>query len=825
MTISRVASYFISTPIYYVNSKPHIGHLYSSLLADTIARWQIVKHRPAPKIIFSTGTDEHGLKIERAATATQLTPLEFCNQVSKTFRTMFDQSSIQYTDYIRTTDKKHCQAVQQVWQELLKRNLIYKGSYEGWYSVQDECFVSEDEIIKDQTGQTKLKETDRPVEWTEEKNYMFKLSLFHERIEQWLTDKKPLFPIKYNKLALIQLNELKKQGDISISREAKRLSWGIQVPNDSSQIVYVWIDALINYLTVAGYPNELVHWPPNCQIIGKEIIRFHAIYWPALLMGLNLELPHQLIVHGHWLKDDRKMSKSVGNVIDPFDLLRKFQCDGVRYCLLREDILSQDANFNEYKMKKYLNAELANTLGNLLNRVTSSTINPQQIYPSHPLHSYPSSTKELIEQCTNLSSRVAHAYDSYEFYHGIIAIMDVLRTCNGYVQSEQPWLLAKSSKESDQQRLEILIYLTLECLRICGILLQPIIPSIAKQLLDILAVDQAKRTLHDCNILIEHNEKKLNIIKNERISLYQRLPIVERDTHYLHENLTWVLVYLKKINLFIFYIERFVVNGHTYKIINIVGQGGEATVYQCEDENGYRHAAKVFYFSRFPPQQLRQRVDGFLKEARILRYLSGRSPHFVTLVDYEYKPSENVGYMVMELGTGCLRQHMQGLPLNDQARNMFWRQIVGILKALEDAQIVHADIKPDNIIIVDGILKITDLGLAFGLPWTRQSTRRPIVRGTIDYMAPEVFSHQTGFKSDVWSAGVILYEMTYGRPPYFSIFDRNQKVAAISAMAPIMFPPMFDPVLMDCIRQCLRFNSFLRPNAFLLQAHPYSRML
>ncbi|CAF0973486.1 unnamed protein product [Rotaria sordida] len=530
MTISRAASYFISTPIYYVNSKPHIGHLYSSLLADTIARWQIVKHRTTPRIILSTGTDEHGLKIERAAITAQISPLEFCNQVSEKFRKMFDQFSIKYTNYIRTTDKNHCQAVQYVWQELLKQNLIYKGSYEGWYSVQDECFVSEDEVVKDESGQTIIKESNRPVEWTKEKNYMFKLNQFYERIEQWIQDKNPLYPIKYNKLALIQLHELKKQGDISISREAKRLSWGIQVPNDSSQIIYVWIDALINYLTVIGYPDHISHWPPNCQIIGKEILRFHAIYWPALLMGLNLELPQQLVVHGHWLKDDKKMSKSVGNVIDPFDLLSKLQCDGVRYCLLREDILSQDANFNEYKMKKYLNAELANTLGNLLNRVTSLSINPSCIYPSRPSSMFSSSsTTDIINQCINLPLRVKTAYDSYEFYHGIIAIMDVLRACNTYVQHEQPWLLAKSTLEYDQQRLQILIYLTLECLRICGILLQPIVPSISKQLLDILDIDLNKRTLHDCHILIEHNEKKLNIMKNERISLYQRLSIVEND--------------------------------------------------------------------------------------------------------------------------------------------------------------------------------------------------------------------------------------------------------------------------------------------------------
>ena len=216
-------------------------------------------------------------------------------------------------------------------------------------------------------------------------------------------------------------------------------------------------------------------------------------------------------------------------MIDPLDLLDKLQCDGVRYCLLREDILSQDANFNEYKMRKYLNAELANTLGNLLNRVISPSINPSQVYPSRPSHSLPECAAELVEQCGQLPSRVTAAYDVYEFYHGIIAIMDVLRACNAYVQHEQPWLLAKSSTESDRQRLHTLIYVTLECLRVSGILLQPIIPSIARQLLDILAIDRTQRALPDCASQTRSSAQTLNIIKNERVSLYQRLPMTDND--------------------------------------------------------------------------------------------------------------------------------------------------------------------------------------------------------------------------------------------------------------------------------------------------------
>ena len=265
-------------------------------------------------------------------------------------------------------------------------------------------------------------------------------------------------------------------------------------------------------------------------------------------MGLNLELPRQMIVHGHWLKDDKKMSKSVGqwstwsfaldnvfsrflpgNVIDPLDLHAKLQCDGVRYCLLREDILSQDANFNEYKMKKYLNAELANTLGNLLNRVTSPSINRARVYPARPSQPFSSTAMELIEQCKKLPSLVTAAYDAHEFYHGIIAIMDVLRSCNAYVQHEQPWVLAKSTSDIDRDRLQLLIYVTLECLRLSGILLQPIIPSIAKQLLDILAVGSSERALDDCSLRVDSEERKLHFNQTDRVSLYQRLPIADSD--------------------------------------------------------------------------------------------------------------------------------------------------------------------------------------------------------------------------------------------------------------------------------------------------------
>ncbi|CAF1251120.1 unnamed protein product [Adineta steineri] len=267
----------------------------------------------------------------------------------------------------------------------------------------------------------------------------------------------------------------------------------------------------------------------------------------------------------------------------------------------------------------------------------------------------------------------------------------------------------------------------------------------------------------------------------------------------------------------------FEVHGRLYRILDTIGQGSEATVYRCEDQSAMQYAVKVFYFSRYPPHDLKRRIGNFNKEGRMLRYMSGRSRHFISLIDFEYKPQENVGYMIMELGDGSLREQLVGAPLPDQLRRMYWKQIVTILRDLQNARVVHADIKPDNLILVNGILKVTDLGLALPLGSARHTIRRAAVRGTLDYMAPEVFSHQTGFKSDVWSAGIILYEMTYGRPPFFAIMDRDQKIAAISSMAPISFPPVPDRPLLDCLRRCLINNSNQRPTAYQLLSHPYTR--
>ncbi|CAF2032899.1 unnamed protein product [Rotaria magnacalcarata] len=268
----------------------------------------------------------------------------------------------------------------------------------------------------------------------------------------------------------------------------------------------------------------------------------------------------------------------------------------------------------------------------------------------------------------------------------------------------------------------------------------------------------------------------------------------------------------------------FTVHGRVYRILDVIGQGAAATVYRCEDQNGDQYAVKVFDFSRSYRSATTQRAQKFDKEARILKFMSRRSPHFVYLFDYEYNRHENLGYMIMELGEGSLRDQLIGLPLNDQHRGMYWKQIVAILKDLQDSNVVHADIKPDNIILVNNVLKLTDLGIAFRVATPINTVRRGKIQGTLDYMGPEVFSYHTGVKSDVWSAGIILYEMTYGRPPFYGIFDQNEKAAAIASRTPIRFPPERNRYLVDCMRRCLQPNLYKRPNAHHLIAHPYTRI-
>ncbi|KAJ8031056.1 Methionine--tRNA ligase, mitochondrial [Holothuria leucospilota] len=333
---------YISTPIFYVNAVPHIGHLYSVVLADFFHRY--MKMTGTTDAMFSTGTDEHGLKVQQAAASAGKDPKLFCDEVSQEFKRLFDCSDVAYTDYIRTTEERHRKAVKCFWEELFSRGFIYKGHYEGWYSTSDETFLPEGQITDgtDKNGQ-KIKvsvDSGNTVEWTTETNYMFKLSEFGDHLMKWLeTNPKSVQPTKFHSMVKTWVRAGLK--DLSVSRQKSRLEWGIPVPGDDSQTIYVWLDALVNYLTVCGYPDSLCGWP-GINIVGKDILKFHAIYWPAFLMAAGLEPPQAVVCHSHWTMDNFKMSKSRGNVVDPFDQLKKYSSDGLRYFLLREGVLHSD---------------------------------------------------------------------------------------------------------------------------------------------------------------------------------------------------------------------------------------------------------------------------------------------------------------------------------------------------------------------------------------------------------------------------------------------------------------------------------------------------
>ncbi|OQR70945.1 methionine--tRNA ligase [Tropilaelaps mercedesae] len=509
-----MSRFFVTTPIFYVNAAPHIGHCHTLVLADAINRLRKLRY-PHEETLFSTGTDEHGVKIQQAARAAGSSETDFCNTISTKFRSLCDTIGTSHNSFIRTTDENHKASVARFWETLTSRGHIYKADYEGWYSNSDENFVTDVKEIYHKGKKIIVSgETGTPVEWIKEKNYMFRLGSFKDDLVHWLhANPDAVQPTKFHKLLQHWL-EADLQ-DLSISRCSKRAHWGIPVPGDPSQTIYVWLDALTSYLTVArGHPESaegLVSpevWPPSLQVIGKDILKFHGIYWPAFLMAADLKLPERIFCHSHWTVNDRKMSKSQGNVICPFDLASMVQPDGLRYFLLREAVPHSDANFSIQKIKRILNAELANTLGNLLNRCMSDIVNRAQVIPLLPEVDSPLLTEaqHLIENALLLPDKVERHFFSGNLHVGIDLIQEVLRGANNFVQNARPWELAKVADHSSKARhnLNITLHTSLEILRIVGILLQPVIPGISGQLLDTLRVET--RNWMDASI---HRDKEI----------------------------------------------------------------------------------------------------------------------------------------------------------------------------------------------------------------------------------------------------------------------------------------------------------------------------
>uniref|UniRef100_A0A1A8G4D6 Methionine--tRNA ligase, mitochondrial n=3 Tax=Nothobranchius korthausae TaxID=1143690 RepID=A0A1A8G4D6_9TELE len=502
-------NFYITTPIFYVNAAPHLGHLYSAVIADCLHRY---KQLQGFNSRFATGTDEHGLKIQQAAEAAGKDPLTFCTGVSERFKHLFSSCSISFTDYIRTTELRHHQAVKHFWSVLWNQRLIYKGVYEGWYSTQDESFLTPSQVgtALDSLGkEVKVSlESGHKVEWMKEENYMFRLSSFQSQLVDWLRGNPGVIqPERFYNAVLQWLQE--DLPDLSVSRHRNRLQWGIPVPGDTEQTIYVWLDALVNYLTVVGYPDEHDQWWHKAHhVIGKDILKFHAIYWPAFLLAAGLPLPQVIHVHSHWTVGGKKMSKSLGNVVDPLEHSQKFTNDGMRYFLLRQGVPDSDCDYTQDKVIKLLNAELADSLGGLLNRCTAPALNPDQVYPAFCSQSFHgdqggravTDDLHMLAAVESLPAVVEKHYESMHVYKALEAISGCVRQTNGFVQRHAPWKLDRRDRR-DQRWLDTVLHVSLECLRIYGTLLQPVVPEMSNKLLTRLGVPPGERSWTALNFL------------------------------------------------------------------------------------------------------------------------------------------------------------------------------------------------------------------------------------------------------------------------------------------------------------------------------------
>ena len=483
--------FYITTPIYYVNDKPHIGHAYTTLACDVIARF---KRLDGFKVYFLTGTDEHGQKVELAAKKNKTKPQDFVDKVSINFRDLLKCMHIENDDFIRTTEKRHLESCQKLWDLLIKKGHIYLGKYAGWYAIRDEAFFLESEIIDGKAP------SGAPVEWVEEPSYFFNLSKWQDKLlEHYNNNENFISPsTRKNEVLSFVKGGLK---DLSVSRTS--FSWGIKVPNDDDHIMYVWLDALTNYLSAIGYENENERfcnfWPANIHLVGKDIIRFHAVYWPAFLMAADLELPKKIFAHGWWTNEGQKISKSLGNVINPFEIVEKYGVDQVRYFLMREIPFGNDGDFSVLQLVNRVNSDLSNSLGNLFQRVVSMVVkNCNGKIPKKPLV-FLSQDKFLINSIKDKLDDYRDLIDNQKLDQYLKNVWVIIGNANKYVDEQAPWLL----KKNDFNRMEVVLYTLLETLKQIGIILQPFLPLSSNYILNHLSVSANLRNLNSINTFID----------------------------------------------------------------------------------------------------------------------------------------------------------------------------------------------------------------------------------------------------------------------------------------------------------------------------------
>ena len=486
--------FYITTPIYYPSAKPHMGHAYSSIIADFLARFKRIDDHD---VHFLTGTDEHGLKIQRSAEKQNIEPLKFCDQISQTFRDLSKVLNLTNTDFIRTTEERHKKTVQHLWNVLEKNDDIYLSKYSGWYSVSDEAFYNDDEI-EEIDGIKKSISSKSTVEWIEEESYFFRLSKWEKPLlDYYKANPKFIAPeSRRNEVVSFVKNGLK---DLSISR--KSFTWGIRVPSNKDHIIYVWLDALTNYISALNYPdnNDILFknfWPASIHLIGKDILRFHAVYWPAFLLAAKIKLPLRVYGHGWILSGDEKMSKSKGNILDPLEIINLYGLDPLRYYLIKEVSFGNDGNISQERLEDCINSDLANNYGNLCQRVTAFAFKNCDSQIPNKIDFQKEDLIILDKYKDNLKN-IRDKIDDQDINFYVNYIINSLFEANKYFNDQEPW-----KKKGDIVRLNTIVYTTLEIVRKISFLLYPIIPESSLKALKIFNINESDIKLTS----IENNE-------------------------------------------------------------------------------------------------------------------------------------------------------------------------------------------------------------------------------------------------------------------------------------------------------------------------------
>lgn len=481
--------FYITTAIPYANGAPHIGHAYERIATDAIARF---KRLDGYDVLFVTGMDEHGQKMQQTAAREGITPQALADRTAAQFEQMGEELNARADDILRTTEQRHKISVQEVWRRMAANGDIYLSKYSGWYSVRDEAYYGEDEI-EERDGRRFAVKTGTPVEWVEEESYFFRLSAYADKLLE-LYEKRPDFvtPEHYRN----EIVAFVKRGlnDLSISRTT--FDWGIPVPDDPKHVMYVWVDALTNYLSATGFPDTNAprahFWPASAHVIGKDITRFHAIYWPAFLLSAGLPVPDQIVVHGFLFSRGEKMSKSVGNVVSPSDLVKAYGVDQTRYFFLREVPFGQDGNYSHEAIVNRVNADLANDLGNLAQRSLSMIAKNcgGKVPACGPLTE---ADQAILAMADGIHAEARAAHETHSINKALDAIWRVVAEANRYFAGQEPWAL----KKTDPARMDTVLYVTAEVLRIIGIMSQPYIPASAATFLQLLGIENDARSFQD----------------------------------------------------------------------------------------------------------------------------------------------------------------------------------------------------------------------------------------------------------------------------------------------------------------------------------------